>query len=55
MALRNFTRNLRMFVDIFELRIENKLKSLEKTVFIIRSHISEKMAYCVRQMALKKK
>ena len=34
-ALRNFTRNLHIFVDIFEDRIENQTKKLGKTVLIV--------------------
>ena len=34
-ALRNFTRNLRIFVNIFDDRIENQTKKLGKTVLIV--------------------
>ena len=53
MAVCNFTRNIRMCLDIFELRIENKKQSVGKTVLIIRSQICEPMAFYIQQMALK--
>ena len=37
------TRNLRMFQDIFELKVENKNLSLDKTVEIIWSQILQKI------------
>ena len=44
MALRNFTRNLLMFLHNFKLLIENKQKILGKTVLKIWSQICENMA-----------
>ena len=38
------TRNLHMFQDIFELKVENKNLSLDKIVKIICSQILQKMA-----------
>ena len=39
LALHNFTRNLRMFLDSFEFRIENKNESWEQTVVMMKSQI----------------
>ena len=55
MALRNFTRHLHMFLEIFELCKENKKNCLGKTVLKMWSQICEKMPYYVQQIALKKK
>ena len=51
----HFTRNLRKFLDILELQIENKKKCLGKTVLKIWSLICGKMAAFVRKMTLQKK
>ena len=48
MELRNFTRNLRMLLDIFELQIENIIESLDKTVVIIWSQFYAKFAKYVQ-------
>ena len=55
MALCNFTRNLRMFLHNYELEIENKQKSLGKTVLKIWSQIWENMSYQVQKKTLEKK
>ena len=39
MGLRNSTLDLRLFLDILELKKQNKKESLEKTVLIIWSQI----------------
>ena len=54
MTLRNFTCNLRMFLDSVELWIENKTKKLGKTVEKRWSQSCRKMALYVQQVALKK-
>ena len=55
MALRNFTRNLRMFRDIFELcKEKEKNNSSEKTVLKLWSQILSKMAVLVHEISLKK-
>ena len=55
MALRNFTRNLHMFLDNFELSIQNKRKNcLGKTVLEIWSQICSKIAMLVHKITLKK-
>ena len=43
-ALPNFTRNLRMFLDRFELWVQNKKNCLEKTVLKMWSQICGKIA-----------
>ena len=43
MTLCNFTRNLRMFLDNFELCKENKKNSSGKTVVKVWSQILDKM------------
>ena len=40
----NLCRHLHIFLDILELKKENKKKYVEKTVLIIWSYICEKMA-----------
>ena len=50
MALRNFTQNLRMFLDSFELSIENKKNSLEKTVLEIWSQICGGIAMLIHKV-----
>ena len=54
-ALRKFTRNLRMFLDIFELCKENKQKnSSGKPVLKIWYQIWGKMAVLVHDISLEK-
>ena len=55
MALRNFTRNLRMFLESFELGVQNKNNSLGKTVLKMWSQICGKIAMLVHKITLKKK
>ena len=50
LAFQYFTPNLRMFLDPFELRIENFNKSFDKTVFIIRSQWSGNVAEYVQKI-----
>ena len=56
MALRNFMRNLRIFLDSFELYIENKKNCLGKTFFffLIWSQICGKNAMLVPKVTLRK-
>ena len=54
MALRNFTRNLRIFLDSLELWIENKKNILGKTVLKIWSQICGKNTMLVQKITLKK-
>ena len=51
----HFRRNLRMFLDIFELQIENKKNALGKTVLKTWSQICGKFASFVHETTLKKK
>ena len=55
MALHNLTRNLRMFLEIFELCKENKKKCLGKTVLKMWSQILNKIVALVHEISLKKK
>ena len=48
------TRNLHMFQEIFELKVENKNLSLDKTVQIICSQILQKMALTWPHKIIKK-
>ena len=48
------TRNLHMFQDIFELKVENKNLSLDKIVKIIRSQILQKTALTWPHKIIKK-
>ena len=43
-----------MFLDILKFRVENKTKSLRKTVFVIRPQNFEKMPYIVCKIGFKK-
>ena len=43
-----------MFLDILKLGVENKKKSLRKTVLVIRPQSFEKMPYIVCKIGLKK-
>ena len=58
MALRKFTRNLGMFLDFFELIIENKKQKVQEKLFWLyglrwmKKWLSAK---CLQKMALKKK
>ena len=54
MASRNFMRNLRIFLDSFELSIENKKNRLGKTVFQMWSQIGGKNSILVHTVTLKK-
>ena len=55
MGLRNFTRNICMFLDSVELWLKKtKKNSWGKTVLKIWSQICRKMTYCVQINALKK-
>ena len=54
MALRNFTRNLHIFLDNFELPIENKKNSLGKTVLELWSQICGQIAMEINKVTLKK-
>ena len=53
-ALSNFTRNKHMFLDSFELSIENKKNNLGKTVLKMQSQICRKIAMLVNKIAFKK-
>ena len=55
MALRNFTGNLRIFLDSFELSIGNQIFFIEKTVLKMWSQICGKNAMLVHKVTLKKK
>ena len=48
------TRNLHIFQDIFELKVQNTNKSLEKTVKILWSQILQKMALTWPHKIIKK-
>ena len=50
MKLRNFTHNLRMFLDIFDPSLENKTLSSGKTLEIFWCQIFEKMAMFVHKI-----
>ena len=54
MALRNFTRNFRMFLDSFELSKE-KEKKYRKNGLKIWSQMCRNLALYVQKLALKKK
>ena len=54
MALRNFTRNLRMFLESFELLVPNKKNSSRKTVFKMWSHICGIVNMLVHKITWKK-
>ena len=51
----HFRRNLRMFLNIFELQIQNKKNALGKTVLKLWPQICRKMASFVHKTTLKKK
>ena len=51
----NFTRNLCMFLDSFEFRIENKNESLEQIVVIMKTKIFWKATSFVPYINWKKK
>ena len=48
------TRNLHIFQDIFELKVENKNFSLDKTVLIIWYQILQKIALTLPHKIVKK-
>ena len=54
-ALRNFTRNLRIFLDSSEIWIENKKNSLGKNVLKIWSQICGKISMLVHKVTMKLK
>ena len=53
MALRDFTRRLRIFLDILEPKIESQIFSLGQTILKIWSHICENLAQFVHNITLK--
>ena len=56
MALHNLRRQMHMFLDILELRVENNKKYLEKkTVLVMGTQTCGKIASIVRKVTLKKK
>ena len=55
MVLRNFTRNLHMFLDSFELSIENNKINVGKTVLNMWSQICGRIAMLIHKVTLGKK